>query len=50
MRPNFKKLVDHLDVKKIRIYVDFSQLNPMYMFPPAALEKVSTANSKTGIK
>lgn len=34
-RPSFKELVEMLDVKKTRVYVDFSQLNPLYVFPPS---------------
>ncbi|KAF5307968.1 hypothetical protein FQR65_LT06535 [Abscondita terminalis] len=34
LRPSFKELVELLDLQK-KIYVDFSQVNPLYMFPPA---------------
>lgn len=43
LRPSFAELVEQLDVKKTRIYVDFSQLNPTYVFPPSTLEKMSNA-------
>ncbi|XP_022918560.1 tyrosine-protein kinase receptor torso-like isoform X2 [Onthophagus taurus] len=33
-RPTFEELVEELDVKKSRIYIDFTQLNPSYVFPP----------------
>lgn len=36
LRPSFAELVELLDVKKRRVYVDFNQLNPMYVFPPAS--------------
>ncbi|KAK5644771.1 hypothetical protein RI129_006071 [Pyrocoelia pectoralis] len=34
LRPSFEELVQQLDSRKKHIYVDFSQLNPLYMFPP----------------
>ncbi|KAJ8919923.1 hypothetical protein NQ315_006452 [Exocentrus adspersus] len=39
-RPSFKELVELLDVKKRKVYVDFSQISPKYVFPPTRdLEK-----------
>ncbi|KAF5273792.1 hypothetical protein FQA39_LY00907 [Lamprigera yunnana] len=35
LRPSFKELVELLDPKKKNVYVDFSQLNPLYVFPPS---------------
>lgn len=46
-RPTFAELVEQLDVQKTRIYVDFSQLNPTYVFPPATLQKMSNAQVVT---
>lgn len=34
-RPTFQELVQFLDVKKNRVYVDFAQINPCYIFPPS---------------
>ncbi|XP_031352400.1 angiopoietin-1 receptor-like isoform X2 [Photinus pyralis] len=34
LRPSFQELVHLLDSRKKHIYVDFGQLNPLYMFPP----------------
>jgi serine/threonine protein kinase len=34
-RPTFQELVDTLDIKKQKVYVNFSQLNPTYVFPPS---------------
>lgn len=36
LRPSFADLVEVLDIQKTRVYVDFSQLNPMYVFPPTS--------------
>ncbi|GJQ75466.1 hypothetical protein Trydic_g17556 [Trypoxylus dichotomus] len=36
LRPSFSELVDLLDVTKRRVYVDFGQLNPLYVFPPTS--------------
>ncbi|KAJ8928265.1 hypothetical protein NQ314_019216 [Rhamnusium bicolor] len=33
-RPSFKDLVEYFNVKKIHVYVDFSQVNPKYVLPP----------------
>lgn len=33
-RPSFRQLVELLDMKKRRVYVDFCQINPSYVFPP----------------
>ncbi|XP_050497912.1 platelet-derived growth factor receptor alpha [Diabrotica virgifera virgifera] len=33
-RPNFSDIVEHLDTKKKKIYVDFNTLSPTYIFPP----------------
>lgn len=32
-RPNFRDICDKLDPKKTRIYIDFSELSPTYVFP-----------------
>ncbi|XP_063921417.1 mast/stem cell growth factor receptor kita-like [Zophobas morio] len=37
-RPTFRELVDALDVKKRKVYVNFNQLNPTYIFPPSDIE------------
>lgn len=39
-RPTFRELVNKLDVKKHRVYVDFSQLNPTYVFPPSEVQRI----------
>ncbi|CAG9854780.1 unnamed protein product [Phyllotreta striolata] len=39
-RPSFADIVEHLDEKKKKIYVDFNGLNPTYDFPPATDEPV----------
>mgnify|MGYP005984868875 CR=1 FL=1 len=39
-RPTFRELVEALDVKKRKIYANFTQLNPTYIFPPSDVEKV----------
>nr|XP_023017357.1 platelet-derived growth factor receptor alpha-like [Leptinotarsa decemlineata]XP_023017358.1 platelet-derived growth factor receptor alpha-like [Leptinotarsa decemlineata]XP_023017360.1 platelet-derived growth factor receptor alpha-like [Leptinotarsa decemlineata] len=33
-RPSFEELVELLDVKKRKVYVDFSEISPRYDFPP----------------
>ncbi|KAJ8931027.1 hypothetical protein NQ314_016120 [Rhamnusium bicolor] len=33
-RPSFARLVELLDVKRQKIYVEFNQLSPKYVFPP----------------
>ncbi|XP_063921755.1 receptor-type tyrosine-protein kinase FLT3-like isoform X3 [Zophobas morio] len=38
-RPTFQELVEALDVKKRKIYVNFDQLNPTYVFPPSDIER-----------
>ncbi|KAJ3662891.1 hypothetical protein Zmor_007209 [Zophobas morio] len=37
-RPTFRELVEALDVKKRRVYVNFNHLNPTYVFPPSDIE------------
>ncbi|XP_063921825.1 receptor-like tyrosine-protein kinase kin-16 isoform X2 [Zophobas morio] len=37
-RPTFRELVEALDVKKRRVYVNFNHLNPTYVFPPSDFE------------
>ncbi|XP_044271416.1 mast/stem cell growth factor receptor Kit-like isoform X2 [Tribolium madens] len=34
-RPTFQELVSALDVKAKKVYVNFKQLNPYYVFPPS---------------
>nr|XP_022909572.1 receptor-like tyrosine-protein kinase kin-15 [Onthophagus taurus] len=36
LRPTFEELVQQLDVNKSRVYIDFAQLNPTYVFPPTS--------------
>jgi hypothetical protein len=35
-RPNFRDICDRLDPKKNKIYIDFSELSPTYVFPPTS--------------
>ncbi|KAJ8973077.1 hypothetical protein NQ317_002293 [Molorchus minor] len=44
-RPSFSELVELLDVKKQKVYVDFDQLSPKYVFPP--VEHVTADGGKT---
>ena len=37
-RPTFRELVNALDVKKRKVYVNFNQLNLTYVFPPSDIE------------
>lgn len=36
-RPTFAELVQLLDVNRRKVYVDFTQLNPTYVFPPSEI-------------
>lgn len=40
LRPTFQELVQLLEENKKNIYVDFSQLNPLYVFPPDKSETI----------
>lgn len=33
-RPSFQQIVDHLNGKNKKIYLDFRKLSPAYVFPP----------------
>lgn len=37
-RPSFNDLAEQLDVSKRKVYIDFAQLSPKYIFPPTRNE------------
>lgn len=45
-RPSFKQIVSRLDPNKSKIYIDFDELSPTYVFPPTCEEHKNTLLKK----